>query len=180
MLIDLDITDADVLIVGGGRVAARRVAALIDAGARPTIVAPTLHPALRDAVAAGRARHEARRWLAGESLPPGRWAVVVVAVDDPALDRALVAQAKAAAVPVSSALGGGSVRHPAVRRHGCLSLAVDTGAAAPGLAAALADRLLATLAQWLPEETLARWDAEGWPRGAEALRAAIASIEVRP
>lgn len=180
MLIDLDITDADVLIVGGGQVAARRVAALLDAGARPTIVAPELHPDLRDAVAAGRARHEARRWAADEALPPGRWAVVVVAVDDPVLDRALVARARAAAVPVSSALGGGSVRHLAVRRHGRLSLAVDTGAAAPGLATALADRLLGTLARWLPEDTLARWDAEGWPRDPETLRAAIASMEVRP
>ena len=36
----LDLTGADVLVVGGGAVAARKVAGLVEAGARVTVVAP--------------------------------------------------------------------------------------------------------------------------------------------
>ena len=40
----LDLRDREVLVVGGGAVAARRVAALADAGARVVVVAPDSKP----------------------------------------------------------------------------------------------------------------------------------------
>src|SRR5690606_13475202 len=42
----LDLTGARVLVVGGGEVAARRVAGLLDAGARVTVIAPEMHAEL--------------------------------------------------------------------------------------------------------------------------------------
>ena len=42
----LDLQRRDVTVVGGGEVALRKVLALLEAGARVTIVAPQLHPLL--------------------------------------------------------------------------------------------------------------------------------------
>jgi uroporphyrin-III C-methyltransferase/precorrin-2 dehydrogenase/sirohydrochlorin ferrochelatase len=47
-----------VLVVGGGRVAQRRVPALLDAGARVTLVSPSVTPALDDLIADGRVHWE--------------------------------------------------------------------------------------------------------------------------
>jgi precorrin-2 dehydrogenase / sirohydrochlorin ferrochelatase len=43
----LDLSGADVLVVGGGDVAARKVGSLLDAGARVTVVSTTLHAEIR-------------------------------------------------------------------------------------------------------------------------------------
>lgn len=174
MIIDLAIRGCDVLVVGGGGVATRRVEALLAEGARVTVLAPQLSPSLTTACAAGALRHLQGRWDLQGALPAGDWRLLVVAVDDVAVDRDLLAAAQAAGLPASSALGGGDVRHLAVRRHGPLSLAVDTGGASPGLAAALADRLLAVLQAEVSADRLDEWQRIGWPRRPEEVAAAFA------
>ncbi len=44
----LQLTDQPCLVVGGGVVSARKVAVLLDAGAKVTVVAPALHPAFQE------------------------------------------------------------------------------------------------------------------------------------
>jgi siroheme synthase-like protein len=173
MIIDLAIRGRDVLVVGGGGVASRRVAALLAEGARVTVLAPTLAPSLAALAAEGALRHLADKYVAGAPLPPGDWCLLVVAVDDPVVDHDLVARAQAGGLPVSSALGTGTVRHLAVRRHGPLALALDTGGAAPGLAAALADRLAGELTALVSAGRLAEWQRDGWPRDPHDVAAAL-------
>jgi len=81
-----------VLVVGGGRVAQRRVPALLAAGARVTIVSPSVTPALDDLIADGRVHWERRRYQVGDC--DGAW-LVQACTDDRAVNTAVAAEAEA-------------------------------------------------------------------------------------
>ena len=65
----LRVSDQPVLVVGGGEVALRKAEWFLKAGARVTVVAPTLHAELASHVAAGDLTHLADRV---PSRPPRR------------------------------------------------------------------------------------------------------------
>ncbi|MEV4460884.1 bifunctional precorrin-2 dehydrogenase/sirohydrochlorin ferrochelatase, partial [Microbispora sp. NPDC049633] len=72
-LLGLRLDGRRVLVVGGGRVAQRRVPALLDAGASVTLISPTVTPALDDLIAAGRVIWERRPYQVGDC--DGAWLV---------------------------------------------------------------------------------------------------------
>jgi uroporphyrin-III C-methyltransferase/precorrin-2 dehydrogenase/sirohydrochlorin ferrochelatase len=88
-----DLAQRAVLVVGGGSVAERRVALLLEAGAAVTVVAPRLGQKLAELAAAGRISHRARPFGA-ESFEP-YW-LVIAATDDRAVNAAVAAAATAA------------------------------------------------------------------------------------
>ena len=77
----LDLRNRPVLVVGGGKIASRKAAALVAAGAKVTCVAPQVADEMR---ALGVTVHE-RPYVAGEAAD-GYW-LVTVATDDPAVQR---------------------------------------------------------------------------------------------
>src|SRR4029079_15931177 len=98
----LKLVGRKVLVVGGGPVAAAKVASLREAGAEITLVAPEVEPALADLAAAGKislARHSfdaadlGGAWLVVAAATPdvnrvvaaaaGALGLFVLAVDDP-------------------------------------------------------------------------------------------------
>src|SRR5688572_19579943 len=87
-----------VLIVGGGAVAARKLALLKDLGARVEIVARSLDPDVQAEVDAGRAVH------LGPQFDPTMLAgcrLAIAATDDAALNRAVAEAAGALNLPVN-------------------------------------------------------------------------------
>ncbi len=134
------------LVVGGGRVGARRARELAAAGASVTVVAPELDPALEDAAETGGGGIECltRSYREGEA---SAYRLVVAATGDGDVDRAVVAEALAAGALVSSADGAkpGNVSLPAVHRDGPVTIAVSTGGTSPALAVWLRTRLAAAL-----------------------------------
>ncbi|MFI7034645.1 uroporphyrinogen-III C-methyltransferase [Microbispora rosea] len=72
-LLGLRLDGRRVLVVGGGRVAQRRVPALLDAGASVTLVSPSVTPALDDLIATGRVTWERRPYQVGDC--DGAWLV---------------------------------------------------------------------------------------------------------
>lgn len=62
----LDLTDRRVLVVGGGKVAARRLPRLIDADADILLVAPTINEKVRSCVTGGQVRWHSRRYEAAD------------------------------------------------------------------------------------------------------------------
>jgi precorrin-2 dehydrogenase / sirohydrochlorin ferrochelatase len=131
-----------VLVVGGGRVAARKVADLLDCGAEVTVVAPELDPAIAPLAAGreGRLTLEVRPYASGEAA---HYRLVVTATGVAEVDRRAAADAEAAGVWVNSADDAAhcSFFLPSVHRDGAVSVAVSTGGASPALAAWLRRRI---------------------------------------
>jgi uroporphyrin-III C-methyltransferase/precorrin-2 dehydrogenase/sirohydrochlorin ferrochelatase len=91
-LLGLRLAGRRVLVVGGGRVAQRRVPALIEAGAEVSVVSPSVTPALDDLIASGRITWHARRYEVGDCA--GAW-LVQACTDDRAANTAIAAEAEA-------------------------------------------------------------------------------------
>ena len=90
-LLGLRLRDRRVVVVGGGAVAARRIPALLDAGADIVLVSPSVTASLEDLAAAGRLRWEPRSYAGGDCA--GAW-LVCACTDDAAVNAAVAAEAE--------------------------------------------------------------------------------------
>ncbi|MEW5913408.1 MAG: bifunctional precorrin-2 dehydrogenase/sirohydrochlorin ferrochelatase [Thermodesulfobacteriota bacterium] len=132
----LDLSGRLVLLVGGGQVAARKIASLIEAGARVRLVAPELAP--ETLAAAGKPGVELRQ-RGFEAADMEGAALVISATDDQALNRAVAAEAgkRGLFVNVVDVPELCSFIVPAVLRRGDLVVAMSTSGASPAAAARL-------------------------------------------
>jgi uroporphyrin-III C-methyltransferase/precorrin-2 dehydrogenase/sirohydrochlorin ferrochelatase len=87
----LTLLDRRVVVVGGGRSAHRRVAGLVAARARVTVVSPEVTPAVESLAAAGAVTWLRRRYEAGDL--DGSW-YAVAATDDPGVNAAVAEEAE--------------------------------------------------------------------------------------
>ena len=135
-----DLSRRAVLVVGGGAVAERKVAALIEAGAQVTVNAPELTPLLRRWVQQGSIAHrpEALRetWL-------DRVWLVVAATSDRATNALIAEMAglRRVFVNVVDDAELSSFHVPAVIDRAPLTIAISSGGQAPMLARLLRERL---------------------------------------
>ncbi|GLU47915.1 uroporphyrinogen-III C-methyltransferase [Nocardiopsis ansamitocini] len=99
-LLGLRLEGRDVLVVGGGHVAQRRVPVLLRAGARVTVVSPELTATLEDLVTAGRLVWHRRRYRTGDLTDPrlGAFWLVHVATDVRDVNETVSAEAEAARI----------------------------------------------------------------------------------
>jgi precorrin-2 dehydrogenase/sirohydrochlorin ferrochelatase len=130
------IEDKPCLVVGGGAVGERKVADLIVAGARVTVVSRTLTPELAALADRGEIRYLPEDFAAAQVEG---MALVMAATDDPEVNAAVFAAAQARAIWVNVA---DDPEHcsfivPAQVRRGELTLAISTGGASPALASQL-------------------------------------------
>lgn len=124
--ISLDLRDRRVLVVGGGPVAARRVAGLLAAGARVDVVAPYACEDIRALVEGAQVRWQQREYAAADLV--GAWLVHACA-DGEDINAAVAADAERAGVwYVRADDADASAAHtPAVARNGNLTVAVNAG-----------------------------------------------------
>ena len=139
--VSLDVSGRSCLVVGGGRVAARKARTLLDCGAAVTVIAPSLHGDMEELVPSLRAV-ERRPYREGDAAT---FRLVVTATGIPEVDGAVYADAEAAGVWANSAddLAHSSFILPAVHRDGSVTLSVSTGGLSPALASWLRSRLAA-------------------------------------
>ena len=131
--IALDLRDKAALIIGAGTVASRKVAGLLEAGARVTVVAPHAAPANAEAAARGAIRFVERGFA--ESDLEGA-TLVFAATNDPAVNAAAVAAARARHILVcdTSRTAPSDFATPLAHHTGTLTFTVDTGGASPSFA----------------------------------------------
>ena len=135
----LDLRDRPVVVVGGGQVAGRKIAALLEAGARVSVISPGVSGRIRRWADEGRVRLEQRPYRAGD-LRGARLAYA--ASGDRDANRAIRAEADAEGVWLNVADEPASCDFfaPAVVRRGHLAIAISTNGTSPALAARLRDR----------------------------------------
>lgn len=137
-----------VLLVGGGEVAERKAHLLLDAGARLTVVSPTLDPELAALATSGTID-----WLAAEFEPAhltGKW--LVVAATDRREVNALVYQSANQAGIFANVVDDpkrSSFIMPSIIDRSPLMVAISSGGKAPVLARLLREKLEALLPQHL-------------------------------
>ena len=132
--INLDIHNRMVVIIGGGGVAARKCSAILAAGGRLTVIAPTLDPSLAELRDQGRLLHLARNYARGDLT--GAF-LAFAATDDAYVNRAVAEEAQSRAILADIAADAPdlcSFTLPAVMRRGELQIAVSTGGKSPALA----------------------------------------------
>jgi uroporphyrin-III C-methyltransferase/precorrin-2 dehydrogenase/sirohydrochlorin ferrochelatase len=135
-----DLAGRSVLVVGAGEVAARKVAALLAAGAQVTVGAPRLGQALAGLAATQRIRHIEDDYH--EGWLDGVW-LVVAATSDRAINEAIArdaARRRLFANVVDDAQRS-SVHVPAIIDRSPVLVAISSGGSAPMLARRLRERL---------------------------------------
>ncbi|MEV0236174.1 uroporphyrinogen-III C-methyltransferase [Nonomuraea sp. NPDC050786] len=142
-LLGLRLSGRRVLVVGGGRVAQRRVPALLEAGAEVTVVSPSVTPALDDLIATGRVTWHARPYEVGDC--DGAW-LVQACTDDRSVNTAVAAEAEAKRVWCVRAddKDASAAWTPATGRVDEISVAVTAGGD-PRRAAGIRDAVVGAL-----------------------------------
>ena len=135
--VNLCLSGQPVLVVGGGPVAARKVEALLRAGAHLTVVSPTAVDAISE--------HPDIAWRQ-RTYQPGdanSYRLVVTATSDPAVNAQVARDCETGNVFVNSADDPANCTFtlPSVARRGDLQVAVSTGGRSPALARWLRRRI---------------------------------------
>jgi siroheme synthase-like protein len=138
----VDLAGVPVLVVGGGRVAHRKIEGLLKAGADVTVVAKSAIDSIRSMPV-----HVVLKPY--ETADLDRVRLVISATDDPAVNAAVSADATASGIWVNSADDPANCTFilPAVARDGDVTVAVSTGGASP----ALASHLRGEIEGWLDQ-----------------------------
>lgn len=136
----LDLQGKKCLVVGGGRVAARKVTTLLNCGAAVTVVSPTLIPELQQLVAAKAVAYYQepykREHLEGAFL-------VISATDDKGSNSIIAADCFARNILVNVADNPALCNFyvPSLVNRGSLSIAVSTGGKSPAFARRMREEL---------------------------------------
>ena len=136
----LDIKGQDCVVIGGGEVATRKIALLLRAGGKVTVIAPELSDSVTRMAENGEIHHIRSHWQ-DEDLEDYR--LVIAATDNRAVNARIAELAKECGRPVNvidDATAGNFVMPSIIDRTPVLA-AVSTGGASPVLARLIRTRL---------------------------------------
>jgi precorrin-2 dehydrogenase/sirohydrochlorin ferrochelatase len=130
----IDLRDKPCVVVGGGTVAERKALSLLDAGAKVTVVSPTLTEKLRKAQSSGGIKHTKRRFSPSDLR--GTY-LVIVATDSLEENIKISGAANIMGTPLINVVD--MPEHcnfivPASVRRGPLTISVSTAGASPAMA----------------------------------------------
>lgn len=154
----LDIEGRRCLVVGGGKVAERKVASLLNCRAKVVVVSPHINQAIESSLQSGLIEVH-KRGFASEDVE-NAW-LVFAATGERQVNCNVAKACQRAGIPVNVAdePGEGSFLVPAVMRQGPLGVAVSTEGCSPLMAQRLRDALAQVLgpeygelAEWLGEQ----------------------------
>ncbi len=153
----LDMTRRPCLMIGGGAVAERKIANLLEAGAEVTVLSPDVTENIARWSKQNLLQLKARRFRGGDLAG---FELAFVATDDPEVNDAAYREGKSGGVWINSADDPAHCDFilPSVLRRGDLTVAVSSGGNSPALARTIREELELYLTQ--EYETLAQMAAE--------------------
>jgi precorrin-2 dehydrogenase / sirohydrochlorin ferrochelatase len=140
--ISLDVRGKPVVVVGGGKVAARKCLSLIRSQADVTVVSPQLAASVLRLVKAGWVKHKKSEYAPGDLR--GSF-LVFAATDRPEVNQAVARESAKMGIPVNTVDSPAlcSFTSPAVLRRGSLTLTVASEGEAPALSRQIRHELAA-------------------------------------
>jgi precorrin-2 dehydrogenase/sirohydrochlorin ferrochelatase len=150
----LKLTGRPCIVIGAGEIAESKIDSLLTAEARVTVIAPAVSARIAAMAEAGEIVLHRREYATGDLA--GHF-LVVAATDNPAVNRAVFAEAVAVGILINSVDDPPfcDFYFPSVVRRGDLQIAISTAGASP----ALAQRLRKEIDAQLPLDT-GEWLAE--------------------
>ena len=154
--ISLDVKGRSCLVLGGDDEAAEKVQRLLEAGAKVTVVSPTLNDALRKLTASAKVLHRGRLFRAADA--EGVVLVINTLRGNPDFSKSLyeLAQRERFLLCSTDQPETSTVMMPALVSRGHLRLAISTSGVAPALASRLRQELeqvfddkVASFLEWL-------------------------------
>ena len=138
--VNLLVTDRRCVVVGAGRIAARKIESLLDAGAEVTVVAPAVGETVREWAETGRVQLLERPFA--DTDVEGAW-LVITATDDPEVNRAVFLAGDSRGIFVNSAddPANCSFTLMSVVRRGDIVVTIGTNGRSPALATFLKDHV---------------------------------------
>ena len=135
--VTLDLVGRSCLVLGGDDEALEKVTRLLDAGAKVTVVHPTLHTELRKLTASAKIIHRGRTFRSTDTQ--GVTLILNVLKDDVGLAKSLfeLAQTERFLLWSIDRPDFSSVLMPALAQRGALRIAISTSGASPALAGVL-------------------------------------------
>jgi precorrin-2 dehydrogenase/sirohydrochlorin ferrochelatase len=166
----LKLTARPTVVIGAGHLAESKIESLLAAEAHVTVIAPHASPRILDLDAAGEITLYQRPYQGGDlssSQPP--YFLAVSATDNPAVNRAVFAEAEAAGILINAVDDPPfcDFYFPSVVRRGDLQIAISTAGHSP----ALAQRLRKEINSILP------LDAGDWLNELGNLRREVLQLE---
>lgn len=143
-----NIHDKPCLVIGGGSIAARKIALLLEAGAKVTVISPTLTDSLMQFASTGKVTHLPRVF---ETSDIEGYMLVIAATDDMQINEAVSKTAKRHNIPVNVVDQPDlcSFIFPAIIDRSPMTIAISSGGAAPVLARSIRGKLETLLPQSL-------------------------------
>jgi precorrin-2 dehydrogenase/sirohydrochlorin ferrochelatase len=139
--VTVDLDGRPCLVIGGNEESVEKTTRLLDAGAKVTVVHPTLHGDLRKLTASGKIIHRGRTFRSTDAQ--GVVVILNVLKDDLALAKSLYELAKTERFFVWSMdhTEYSTILMPALVKRGPLRMAISTSRTAPALAKTLRENL---------------------------------------
>ena len=136
----VNIKEQPCTVVGGGSVAARKVALLLKAEARVTVISPKLAHELAEMAEKGDITHLARKFEDTDVEPP---VLIIASTDDETVNRRISELAKARGIPVNVVDNPDlcSFIMPSIVDRSPVQIAISTGGASPVLARMIRTKL---------------------------------------
>ncbi|RYL94925.1 siroheme synthase [Sporolactobacillus sp. THM7-4] len=139
----LDVRNRKAVVAGGGRVAARKIKALIDAGASVSVICERADQQIKKWAGEGKITLNERTWSEKDSESAF---VIIAATDKSEINREIAENAGPnQLVNVVDDPERGNFNLPAVLRRGKLTITVSTGGASPLLAGRIRNEISKTL-----------------------------------
>lgn len=143
----MDLSERSGLIAGGGAVALRKAGKLLPFGPRLTVVAPQIHPALRQLPV----EQILQRPFSPEDLRGRQFVIAATGSRRTNLQIAELCRAEGILVDVADDGAAGTFLFPALIQRGALTVGITTGGTSPGAARYFRSRIEAGLPEHLEE-----------------------------
>jgi precorrin-2 dehydrogenase/sirohydrochlorin ferrochelatase len=144
--LNIDVQNMNVLVVGGGIVAGRKIISLLDAGASVNVVAPEITPEIQQLGVAGKIRIKNGYYQSSDLADVF---LAVAATNNPHTNRIIAddARQRGILVTVTDAPESGNCTFPALLRRGNLEISISTNGTCPGFAAEVRDHLASKIGE---------------------------------